>query len=724
MVEYNEAVQHPAQAFTDAELKQGSIRQNNLGLPVPMSGGFALTYTLTTPRKTYAIRCFHREIPAIEQRYNEISKKLKSLNSEYFVSFDFQKGGIKIRQNSFPIVKMDWVKGDPLGVWLDQNFGNATALQKLRKEFSALALFLNREGIAHGDVQNGNVMISNGTSVRLIDYDGMFVPGLRKGDGTETGHKHFQHPDRAGSDFGPSMDRFSFITVDLSLQALIEDKTLHQKFRDGGETIIFKANDFADPQSSEIFRILMAKPRLRDQAQRFASICDADIDSVPMLEDFLAGKNIPAARSISLAPSTTRAPAPKIIGYISAFPVVDALNCAAAARHVGDRVELIGKIVEVKPGVGRRGRGRDRPYIFINFGNWREDIVKISIWSEGLEKLTETPSSSWVGRWVSVTGLIDPPFTSHRFHYTHLSITVEQDGQIQRLDEQQARFRLDSIGKATPQRARAPVVSAESNRTIVQEVIQRTLGSNSSQGGSSTPATRPGTPATPIVVPRATVPSGSLSQNQRIVELIRSAQGGHSSAAGVGSAASSPPSTQVPTSSASTRVPTWVWSVGGIILLILIVSLAQKTAPSSTVLPAQPRIPTLTQPTVPAQNTSSWPEPAPASQDAPAQASSPPSLRPPTQTAAPSPPPAERPPATEPAPTPSAQLPAPTPPTPAPPVPIPRPKPTQAAPSTSQPVQPRKQPAQPNNLAPFRGPMLPQTTTPPFPSWRYGPRPQ
>jgi hypothetical protein len=37
----------------------------------------------------------------------------------YFVDFDFQKAGIKVRQGTFPIVKMDWVEGDPLGVWLE-----------------------------------------------------------------------------------------------------------------------------------------------------------------------------------------------------------------------------------------------------------------------------------------------------------------------------------------------------------------------------------------------------------------------------------------------------------------------------------------------------------------------------------------------------------------------------------------------------------------------------
>jgi len=67
--------------------------------------------------------------------------------------------------------------------------------------------------MAHGDIQNGNIMMSP-SGVKLIDYDGMFVPGMTPGNGSEVGHKHFQHPTRASGDFGPKMDRFSFIALD------------------------------------------------------------------------------------------------------------------------------------------------------------------------------------------------------------------------------------------------------------------------------------------------------------------------------------------------------------------------------------------------------------------------------------------------------------------------------------------------------------------------------
>jgi hypothetical protein len=449
ITDYQEAVQHPAQAFIDPDLKQGAVAENNLGLPLVMSGGFALTYAVTTPLRKCAVRCFHREIPAIQQKYDATSKKLRSLAIGCFVNFDFQQSGISVRQQVFPIVRMDWVEGDTLGIWLDKNFNNPRALEKARADFVAIARFLEREGIAHGDIQNGNVMVANG-DIKLIDYDGMFVPGMHPGNGSETGHRHFQHPGRRVSNFGPGMDRFSFIALDLSLRALVEDRSLYAKYREGGETIIFKANDFADPQNSEIFRLLLAMPKLKEQARSFAAICDAPLAAVPTLDEFLSGRNIPAAKApinATLAPATK----PAAAAYIPAYPVVDALNFSGALQRVGDRVELIGRIVEIKPGSRKQGKGPNKRYVFINFGSWRGNIVKISIWSDGLARLTDKPSAAWVGRWVSITGLMDVHET--KLH-KHLSITVQEEGQIQWLDDAQAGFRLASITMAPPPRDR------------------------------------------------------------------------------------------------------------------------------------------------------------------------------------------------------------------------------------------------------------------------------
>jgi hypothetical protein len=530
IVEYHEAVQHPSQAFIDPELKQGAVAENNLGLPLVMSGGFALTYAVTTPRRKCAVRCFHREIPAIQQKYDAISKNLRSLTGGCFVYFDFQQSGISIRQQTFPIVRMDWVEGDTLGIWLDKHFDDPRTLEKARSDFAAIARFLELKGIAHGDIQNGNVMVANG-DIKLIDYDGMFVPGMRPGNGSETGHKHFQHPDRRVSDFGPRMDRFSFIALDLSLKALIEDKSLYSKFREGGETIIFKANDFADPANSEIFSRLLAMPKLKEQARRFAAICEAPLAAVPTLDEFLAGRNIPAAKT-QLKTQPSPAARPQAANYISAYPVVDALNFSAAMQRVGDRVELIGRIVEVEPGSRKSGKGPPKRYVFINFGSGRGNIVKISIWSEGLAKLKEQPSTAWIGRWVSVTGLIDVPYENKRYGHKHLSITVQEDGQILQLSETEAGFRMASMSAAPPPRDRgvaqgaasgnpaatAPAAAAAKPKSRKPKSLKPKSPKPKSLGSRTARSHKPAGSSTPAVA-ATTVQQGT--QSQRLLAWIR-----------------------------------------------------------------------------------------------------------------------------------------------------------------------------------------------------------
>ena len=441
IIDYNDAVQTPLHAFSDPVLRAGQVATTPLGLPLALSGGFALTYTIQSRSGKLAVRCFHREMPSVQQRYAAVSRRLRSIKNRYFVDFEFQPEGIRVNGTLYPIVKMDWAEGDTLGVYLDRKANDLNSLSQLRQAFAKLAAYLEQNSIAHGDISNDNVIVEL-DQLRLIDYDGMFVPGMQQGQGTEIGHKHFQHPQRDVTHFGPAMDRFSFITIDLSLLVLSVDPSLHKRFREGGQTILFRANDFADPMRSEIFSELEKHAAVRDDARKLALLCRSDIATIPSLADFRAERNLPVSRlEANSVASTAAAPQP----YISAAPLV--LNTDefdAVLREVGQRVELIGKVVSVRRGVGRRGRGKGQPYVFINFANWLGNCVKITIWSDGLTNLTDPPDERWVGRWISVTGMIEPPYEGSSFGrpYRHIGITVGSDGQIVRLTKTEAAYRL------------------------------------------------------------------------------------------------------------------------------------------------------------------------------------------------------------------------------------------------------------------------------------------
>jgi len=154
-------------------------------------------------------------------------------------------------------------------------------------------------------------------------------------------------------------------------------------------------------------------------------------------------------------------------GYIGAYTVLSALEYSACLKRVGDKVEVIGKIIDVKLNKTRNGK----PYIFVNFGDWRGNIFKISIWSEGISALPSKPDASWIGKWISVVGLMEPPYVSGKYKYSHISITVTTIGQMTVLSETDARWRL-----AGPNDSRQTLTSTSRN----QEALERIKGNSTS----------------------------------------------------------------------------------------------------------------------------------------------------------------------------------------------------------------------------------------------------
>ena len=467
--QYNQAFQAHARLLTDPELKNGVVATTGLGLPLAISGGFALTYTIKSGPKKYAVKCFHRESKALEKRYVAISQRLAQLSSPYFIDFQFQPQGIRVGGVAYPIVKMAWAQGETIGEFFEGNHKDKVVLSSLASSLAAMGAYLERERIAHGDLQTGNLMVSGKEkSLQLIDYDGMYVDDIKGLGGSELGQLNFQHPQRkVGNPFDATLDRFSLIAISLALKALQEDASIWNKSKSDLDAFVFRANDFVDPASSQVFATLMAIPALAQDTKNFAAICKSPFEKIPSLADFIARRNIPLV-SIEirgkLAADQTKQ------GYLGAYSVLAANNYEACFRRVGDKVEVIGCIVEVSEKRAKNGR----PYVFINFGGWRGNIFKISIWSEGLAVITKTPDQSWVGKWISVVGLMEPPYISSKYSYSHLSINVVANGQISIISEIESKWRL--TGQSTQPKTFSP-----SN----QETLERIKGGVTSHKSTS-----------------------------------------------------------------------------------------------------------------------------------------------------------------------------------------------------------------------------------------------
>jgi WD40 repeat protein len=288
LVAYQAAVQHPETAFGDADLRAAQVTTTRLGLPRVAAGNFALTYQLCLGGRRWAVRCFHRDAVDRARRYAAISKTLASIRGGPLVTISYIPLGVRIDQSWFPITKMPWLDGRPFNRVVEANLGNPSGLADLEQRFVALLGDLRRHGLAHGDLQHGNLLVEPSGALKLVDYDGMFVPDLRGMGASESGDPNYQHPGRK-LQFDAELDRFAALVIVVALRVLAQLPNLWRTYNTD-DNLLFRRADFVSPDGSALFRDLRACAATRDLADQLARVCQSDYALVPAIEDFLRTK--------------------------------------------------------------------------------------------------------------------------------------------------------------------------------------------------------------------------------------------------------------------------------------------------------------------------------------------------------------------------------------------------------------------------------------------------
>ncbi|MDQ3816979.1 MAG: hypothetical protein M3362_04720 [Acidobacteriota bacterium] len=314
--DYNEAIQSPRLNFSDPELKSGTVETTQLGLPRPISGGFASVYKVRCGKRDWAVRCFLREFLDQQQRYEAISKHLAISKLPYAVGFNFLSQGIKVKGTWYPILKMEWVQGELLHKYIKKNLSNPAALLDLANRWVVMIKALQAANMAHGDLQHGNVLVVNG-ELRLIDYDGMYVPSLAGQFSHEVGHRNYQHPQRTEFDFGPTIDNFAAWVIYVSLLALSFDPSLWDRVKGGDEYLLFRRDDFEEPFASETLKLLSNHPdqRLDTLAAFFQSLLYISPSQLPALDGQSLIQDV-ASSYVPVAPSNTKSKPSWLNDYI------------------------------------------------------------------------------------------------------------------------------------------------------------------------------------------------------------------------------------------------------------------------------------------------------------------------------------------------------------------------------------------------------------------------
>jgi hypothetical protein len=293
--DYQEALQFPATAFTDPELAAGHPRTNALGLPQPITGAFAAVFPFETDGGRFAVRCFLTRVGDQEARYRAVSRHLAAADLDPTLPFDYQPEGVRVEGSVFPLLKMAWAEGEGLAAFTERHLDDPDTLRDLAEVWRTVLQDLAEAGVAHGDLQHGNVLVREDEGrVRLVlvDYDTMFVPTLAGRTSAEVGHRNYQHPDRTETDFDASLDHFAGLVVYTALRALVERPELWGRFSTG-ENMLFQAGDFYDPAASPLFDALRQIEPIRPLAEALARACYLEPAAVPSVEDVLGGAAVP-----------------------------------------------------------------------------------------------------------------------------------------------------------------------------------------------------------------------------------------------------------------------------------------------------------------------------------------------------------------------------------------------------------------------------------------------
>ncbi|HNB22893.1 MAG TPA: hypothetical protein PKZ32_10755, partial [Candidatus Melainabacteria bacterium] len=230
--DYNETVQSPEFCFDNQELQQGAPETNAMGLPKPICGNFASVYQFECANRNVAVKCFLRNVYNQHQRYGHLSTFTAFNHVSTLLEFEYLLKGILVNGNWFPIVKMPWVEGLTLDQFIRKNMHNKQQMDRFISQFVELVFELERNGIAHGDLQHGNIIVRN-KDLMLVDYDGIYVPAMNGEKANELGHVNHQHPQRTADVFNETIDRFSAWIIYHSMQVLKLDPTLWQRHAGG-----------------------------------------------------------------------------------------------------------------------------------------------------------------------------------------------------------------------------------------------------------------------------------------------------------------------------------------------------------------------------------------------------------------------------------------------------------------------------------------------------------
>ncbi|MGB7768377.1 MAG: hypothetical protein WBN22_05925 [Verrucomicrobiia bacterium] len=295
------------------------------------AGSMASVFPMMAGGNKLVVKLFFQKIPELAVRYEEIDHALRKIASPNFIKLEYREGpkeGAVMGADYTPYIKMEFVKGkllhDEVLNLAEKRDGGA--FSNLADQWQKIALMMEQEQVAHGDIHAENLLVETAGRIRLIDLDTMFVPGLRSRNlkCVAYGIPGWQHPKKLTDEahFNERLDRFPALVMYLSLLALSDDPTLLQVQRTpnaqpkartvsgefiGENEILLTKNDVQNPHQSGILQRMSgsSNPQIRRVTEAVVRAALGEYDDVPAFSS-VADPDAEAKAAVQLLAAAVR----------------------------------------------------------------------------------------------------------------------------------------------------------------------------------------------------------------------------------------------------------------------------------------------------------------------------------------------------------------------------------------------------------------------------------
>lgn len=300
------SVENKSVLILDEHAKNGTFRRDARGRLIAYAGGFSVVFPYEASDGTkWAFRCWHSDINNTQRRYELISEAIQKAHLSFLCDFDYIEKGINVEGTIYPTTRMRWIEGITIKEYICKYRQSKDKLISLAENFLAMTQALHEQSLAHGDLQHGNILVTNDHQLYLVDYDSFYCPKLKGEEDTVTGLPDYQHPARkSNKSVSEKLDYFSELIIYLSILSIAEAPSLVEKYKvEDADRLLFAKEDFDDITKSQIYKDIQS---LGKQFQELLDVLEEylkcnSIDELLPFDTFLLEKLVQFSSSVTKA---------------------------------------------------------------------------------------------------------------------------------------------------------------------------------------------------------------------------------------------------------------------------------------------------------------------------------------------------------------------------------------------------------------------------------------